>query len=293
MKATIPPELGNLLRLTRLVPSMFRQVSETLEEIGREAQQEWIAWASGTKKLPNGETISASTGEYARSIKFRRADSGGEIAVEVYSDSPIHEYLDKGTRERDMKAMLSRSQKAKTSKDGHRYMSIPFRHKVADKGSDISPGGKMLIPRKIANLVRKNEQRGTPTSRILSAFREHNQGRRASYGPRHNDTIGHDPQTGKPVGYGQRSKITGAGNYTWKSGLFSGLTHFAGFKGRHGQWLTFRTMSENSPAAAWMSPGTKPKRILEQVHQFVLASRFEERVGEAAKADIQAIISGE
>jgi hypothetical protein len=305
VKYRADPRVRELLKLAHLVPSQFKNVLQTLTEMAEEAATEWRAWASGGKKLPNGERIFARSGEYAKSIKIRRADQGSEIAMEVYSDSKIHEYLEDGRKERDMKQMLQTSPKVRRAKAGHRYLIIPFRHDVS-KGHETGgggPSGEHRVPPSVTAHFRNSERTGTPASRVIRTIHERSQQtglghimvtrHQYQWGARfHADKVGTDPITRQPIHLGQRSKENSQGRYTWKAGAMSGLVHFAGFKGRHGSYMTFRVMSERSPASSWIAPARPPMRILDQLRGHMERANFTDRLTTAAIADFQAIISG-
>ena len=118
---------------------------------------------------------------------------------------------------------------------GRRYVRIPFRHAVptAAQPSGTTPSGMKIMPQSIYNIMQKVERLGKST-------------------------------------YGQRSKIiqTMEGErktYTHKTGIYSGMKNVG--RAGHTQYMTFRTVSINSPANSWWHPGTKPRPLSKAVAQ--------------------------
>lgn len=172
--------------------------------------------------IQNGMAI-AKTGNYARSIHaIYPADDEGFAGV-VVNTAPYAAALEYGLPPFDMKPFLLASKFARVGKGGQRYLRIPFRH--GTPGAVSMPA----MPREIYERARRLK----PGQQLpLSA-------------------------AGKQ--WGQRTKLNPVGPYTWKTGLYAGMTK-RGIKG-HSQYMTFRTVSDNSPASAWWHPGIKEKRI--------------------------------
>lgn len=288
-----PPGLiQDLIGLANITPKQLPATEAALKKISAEAAETWRSWARG-RTMPSGDRIMSNTGDYAASIKARRLDQGNAIGYEVYTDSPIHDYLEDGTKSRDMKTMIARSKRARLAAAGHKYLIIPFRHNVANPkpgGGEVSRAGEMKVPLRIQQFF----QRGTPSRPIRRFIERQVQGGQGvtrfqnRWGTRlPPQIVGRAPNTAL---LGQRSKV--ASKYTWRSGLFDGMVHFAGFKGRHGSYMTFRTMSQNSPANSWIHPGIKPKRILQQLHDRLLSRGVIARITDALTDDMLQAIRG-
>lgn len=110
---------------------------------------------------------------------------------------------------------------------GRQFVRIPFRHGVP--GS--SEGGKtatglQAMPQTIYNMMQKSKQLGQ-------------------------------------MSYGQRSKIIqsmeGKKTSTWTTGPYSGMKRTG--MAKHGQYMTWRTVSVNSPPNSWWHPGMDPRPI--------------------------------
>lgn len=86
---------------------------------------------------------------------------------------------------------------------------------------------------------------------------------------------------------GRRSKLTPAGGYTWTTGPYSGMVKTG--RARHTQYMTFRTVSDNSPASAWWHPGIKEKKIAHRTAEEV-APQIEREIAAALDRDIADLI---
>lgn len=203
-------------------------------------QRTWINYASGAQVTYSGGTfrINSISGAYVRSIEngIRFTEN---LVGEVTSNSPYGGILEDGQPARDMKPKMLASPKAKTGKDGKKYITVPFRH-GSPTSVGMAPMPKSVYSQaKKLNYSRTNGKLGTRT---------HTWG----------------GKLGKS-GLGQRSHIAphaGAG-YTWKTGAYSGMVRM-GKKG-HSQYMTFRRLSENSPPEAWMFPAVKARPIRQAV----------------------------
>lgn len=207
-------------------------------------QRTWIQYASGATVSYSGGTfrINSVTGDYVRSIQdgLRFPD---DLTGEVFSTSPHAETIEKGVDPYDMKPKLLASPKAKTNKDGGKYITVPFRHGTpGTKGLPSMPNHVYDKASKLGFSRRRNA--------IVAFFT----GRKYKWDGR----LKEEPT-------GQRSHTSphrGAG-YTWKSGQFDGMVRM-GKKG-HTQYLTFRRVSTNSDPQSWQHPGVKPRPVRDAV----------------------------
>lgn len=207
-------------------------------------QRTWIAYASGTTVSYSGGTftIHVVSGDYVRSIQ-EGLKMLEDLTGEIVSTSSHGRSIEEGIKPYDMKIGLLSSPKAKTSKQGGKYLTVPFRH-------------------------------GTPQTTALPAMPQsvYNQAKNLGYSRRNNFLVsfvtgrkyswgGKLPKTSE----GQRSHNTphrGAG-YTWKTGMYSGMVKTG--RNKHSQYLTFRRVSSNSDPASWQHPGVQPRHIREAV----------------------------
>ena len=246
---TIAADLPNLEGIIRSVEQASQGNLPYTREAVRAAtvdvvQRTWIQYASGATVTYSGGTfkINVITGDYLRSIQegVRFPD---DLTGEVFSTSPHGRYIEEGQPPRDLKPQLLSSDKAKISKEGKKYITIPFRHGT--------PGtvGLPPMPQHIYDQARTlNYSRRNGFLKSLVT------GRKYTWG----DRIGKSFE-------GQRSHAgnhPGAG-YTWKTGLYSGMVRMG--KPGHTQYLTFRRVSENSDPRSWQHPGVEPRPIREAV----------------------------
>lgn len=210
-------------------------------------QRTWIQYASGAFVTYSGGTfrINTITGEYVRSIqdglRFRE-----DLTGEVFTTSPHGVIIEKGQRARDMKPGLLASPRAKTNKEGKRYITVPFRH--GTPGTVGLPPMPKEVYSAAKNLAYSRREQGLSSSN-----------KQYVWGGRYKQGVERDAQ------YGMRVHIAphpGAG-YQHRSGIYEGMVRMG--KGRHTQYLTFRRVSENSDPRSWQHPGVPPRPIREAV----------------------------
>lgn len=236
--------------------SSFPSLAMAVKTVSEAAHAQWVGYALGDETLPGGGRVkSRDAAAYARSITLTQT---GDFSAVVSSSAQEAEWVETGRPARDLKRMLGTSRKVRRSKDGSRYLVIPFRH-----GGSASGGkGGGALPAPVANWWK-----GKRASQLL-AVNVRVSGLHAS-----------DTATRKAV-------TAPAGFYSWGSRLgksdlaklgitggaakrMSGMVNFrAPAKGAAGKGLggapglvTFRTMSEKSNG--WIvpaKPGQFPAR---------------------------------
>jgi hypothetical protein len=209
-----------------LASRMEERVARKVGSVTSLVHRAWVAEAM----------MDAKTGGYAHSIQAEWPVGDDPMRGRVFSDAPYAAALEYGTGARDMKPALLRSPKAKVSAAGGRYLAVPFRH-------------------------------GTPGAVTMPAMPHevYARARRLGSGERLPD-----------IRTGWRTKLPGSSGYrwapgaprvtepyTWRTGPYSGMQR----RGRlgHSQYVTFRTVSSNSPAGSWIYPGFAPRRFRERV----------------------------
>lgn len=249
---------------------VFPHLAFAVEKITQRAQEIWRGYASG-EPMPGGLVIRARSGAYMRSIQVR---STGDFSGEVFSELPYAHTLEDGSGPRDLKTMLNTSLKTRVSARGKRYLIIPFRH--GTPGSTSFSGA-------MTNAVHEL-WRGLRSSRIRTSREEPNM-------------LGvHNIHTRQPMMVTRRA-------YRWGDRLTANQLRAAGARGRalrqqtgmvhmrnptagggHGQYLTFRVMSEDS--TGWISKGTKAYRPAQHAAERlrpVAEDAFRRAVGEDVK----------
>lgn len=254
-------------------------LAQAIQAITAAARAQWMAYAGGAP-LPDGTTIGTRSGRYLKSIQQRDL---GDFETEVFSDSPYAKGIEDGIPARDLKKMLDTSMKVRVSKDGKRYLIIPFRW-----GTPGAVGmGRNVMPEAVHAMAMTM----TP-SRVTA------QGDRVS------GTGAWDVKTRAPFKVAQRAYLWGdrlkkeqlaeAGVFGQAARRMAGMVRFqnaAGGKGgaKHTQYLTFRVMSENS--RGWLVPaipGRHPARAVADQFRPIAEQAFQR----ALAADVRAILGG-
>ncbi len=188
-----------------------------------------------------------SGGSYVRGIMdgAQYPYQGDPYRGAVINTAPNADVVENGSAPYDMKRMLYTSPKARMSKDGKRYMIIPFRHGT--------PGTKSMaaMPKSIYK-----QAKSLAVSRRTSARQITN------------------PVTGKKVtrntynwgGRLRQSDVEAAGAAKvnmqphYKSSIYAGMVKMANDTGGS-QYMTFRVMHQDS--TGWQHPGTAAKKLAE------------------------------
>lgn len=271
-------DIGHLIPPNAAVTAdVFPNLAYAVRRIAEQAQQQWMAYASGAP-LPNGAVIHSRSGAYLRSIQLREM---GPFSAEVFSELPYADGIERGMPARDLKRMLDTSLKVRISKDGKRYLIIPFR-----RGTPGAVGfGKNVMPPAVHDLWRD------PTAALKPS-------RVTGMGSRVSGTGAYDVRTKSLYLVPQRQ-------YQWGDRITKPMLHAAGVHGqaakrmagmvqmqnpsgqgggKHSQYLTFRVMSETSNG--WLvpaQPGKWPaKTVAEQLQPIA-----EKAMSAAVERDIQ------
>jgi hypothetical protein len=241
------PNLDTILESLEKVESGLPNTAKAVEQSTLVIQQIWQSYAFGARVTYSGGTfvVQARNGDYARSIQ-RQFPYRGKTSGIVFSDSEEAELIEKGYGPYDMKPGLLKSEKARVTKDGKRYINIPFRHNVPGAGATGAP-----MPLSIYNQASKLD---------FSKITGRNAWGRFTYiwGGR----LGESDQ-GKKI----KPQVGGmTAPYQWKTGAYSGMVRMQDeATGKSGGYLTFRRISEKSDPNAWWHPGARPKPVTQAV----------------------------
>lgn len=255
----------------------FPTLSYAVRQIAEAAHRQWTAYAAGAP-LPSGKVIHNRTGEYMRSILLRDT---GEFSAEVYSDLPYAQIIEEGAPSRDMKTILNSSLKVRTTKDGRRYLIIPFRFNT--------PGS--VMGNALPGPVHQWWQQGRAASSISGTYR------------RLSGTGAHDIKTrelltvpGWKYRWGDRlekSDLNALGIHGAAAKRMDGMYMFrkpGGAGGSsHTQFLTFRVMMEGSKG--WIAParaGLHPAQVVADQFRPIAEKAF----SDAVAADIKGMVGG-
>lgn len=187
--------------------------------------------------LPNGSAVQHPSGNLA---KHAELSSDGFLDWSLKNDESYAEAIERGTKERDMKEALAKSDKARRSKDGTLYLIIPFRH--GTHGSI----GLHPMPMRVQQMAQ-----GLKKSRVTGHFVEPSV---------HGNGVSVQRNTYKWGGRLTSSGLADAGLSFKMQSRYAGMVRF-GNKG-HTSYMTFRVMSEKS--SGWVipaRPGLWPAKV--------------------------------
>jgi hypothetical protein len=226
-----------------LTKDAFPSLSAMVQRMGLAIQETWKAYADGAP-LPSGKVLHPQSGAYGRSILFR---STGDFSAEAYSELPYADVIERGSSGYDMKKMLDSSVKVRLTKDGRRYLIIPFRW----NNPNAVTGNRM--PAEVHRWWQEEERQrsqvigtyrrlsGTGAFDIKTRERVTVPGWRYQWGDRL------DKHALAHLGFGENDKV---------AKRLVGMVNFRRpeQKGgaQHSQYLTFRTMMEGSKG--WIAP---------------------------------------
>ncbi len=263
----LPVILGHGTPLPRALPTL----SLALQAVATEAQILWREYASG-RPLPDGRVINSRSGAYANSIELTQP---GDLHWRVSTSLGYADAIEHGTPSYDMKRALATSLKTRISKEGKRYLVIPFRH-----GTPGTVTFGSVMPSHVHELAR-----ALSASRVKAQLQVPN------------DLGVHDIQTRQPIPVTRRAYSWGErlpGGLVSKSkphhatDRFAGMVRFDAPHKGHSQFLTFRIMSEDSPG--WQRPAQPGFHVAKAVHD-ELAPKAQKIFADALAHDIEGLLN--
>ncbi|MAH44798.1 hypothetical protein CMI37_03165 [Candidatus Pacearchaeota archaeon] len=201
----------------------------------------WKSYALGAPIAGSPFKIKHATGAYARSIKHQVR---GPFDHLVYSDSPYAGAIEDGSAEIDMKQTHTKGPKSRRAKAGHGYLIVPFRWNV--------PGGVKanIMPDQVYAQIRAGIRNDRfQVSKVLDG-RVVEPNYSGELVPRHT------------YQWGSRFKSTLPGEENLQ-GLVA-MENTTAAQART-SYVTFRIISERSPAHKWVRPAQPGMRIVESV----------------------------
>ena len=174
----------------------------------------------------------------------------------------------------DMKRMLDTSSHVKVSKDGKRYIRIPFEGKVKDY---IAGGIDKDEIRAMAGSNFVTIKYGEREKRLITRYGDRltdlgNTGVKRKYFTVLNATSSkfpnktNSPNMGNPF---TEYRAATTVNYTWKSSPYENAVKMVDFQGKTVGMKTFRTISDNSDPNSWIHPGIHASHIAEKAVEAV------------------------
>lgn len=113
-------DLGQRLELsTGISAQIFPLMNQAVNGIAQATAYRW------TEQVYRAKMWSGEKDAYAKTIRYRMT---GDFSAVVESDYKFAQDIESGRPARDLKKMLNTSMKVRTSKQGLRYLIIPFRH---------------------------------------------------------------------------------------------------------------------------------------------------------------------
>jgi len=212
-------------------------------EVAKGARDEWVRLAQA--RFKTSKEIYINGLRQAESFKVEDSSGGGlQATIQLVGVMPNN--FEFGMGSFDMKTVRPGwlgGGKAKTAKDGSKYIVIPFRHSTGDTRFGYTGKAAGVRPDLKGQLKKVVKQYGL--DRALTSSVGEVATRRI---PRN-----------APV-------------HPYLKGLqkteYAQATRTGGMK-RTGQLNTFRVMSENSPPESWIHPGLKPANLLKEVSAWV------------------------
>ncbi len=257
-----------------LTADAFPALSYAVKRIAAAAHEQWVAYAHGAP-LPSGDTINSRSGTYARSIQV--ADLG-DFSSEIFSVLPYAKAIEEGTPARDLKDMLRTSLKVRLTKDGRRYLIVPFRH---DNPNSLQNNP---MPQPVADWW-KDKSRAS--SHITGDFQ-----RLSGTGAFDRKTRQAITTPGRLYSWGSKlgkTDLAGMGIHGKEAKRLAGMVQFRNPSGGHTQHLTFRVMVEGGKG--WLAPaqaGKWPARTTADLFRPIAEEAFPAAVAQ----DIQRLLGG-
>lgn len=171
----------------KLVPDVFMQrladlkreqlaaiFPRTLQRLNQLGQTGVVLWREKATQVPGteGRPLRLGTGpdnpmvrlnrtDYANSIRLEPSSDPGEHAIFIVSTDPQAVVIERGGEDIDLHDVLPSAPKARLSKEGKRYLKVPFRHATTGPGSSgqrfqvIRPHSSNILPKEVHAAMKK------------------------------------------------------------------------------------------------------------------------------------------
>lgn len=238
--------------------SMIESFRIAVGGLAKAAQNEWVRIAQG--KLRTSAEIYINGLRQSESFQTRSVSGIDTFEISLVGKMPNN--FEFGMESFDMKAVRPGwlgGGKARTAKDGHKYIAIPFRHSTSD-----SP--RMRYTGKAAAIGTGPMTRGSLEANLKTQLRK----AVSEYGLNRMVRAGSGQVIAGPV----RRIPKSAPVHPYLKGLTrvqtpSSGTTSSGKQRGSSSLITWRIMSENSPASSWIHPGLPAANLLQEVESFV------------------------
>lgn len=219
-------------------------LNQAVRAVAEQTRANWIE-AVQRAKLWSGEKDA-----YTQTIRYQMT---GDFSAVVWSDYRHAEAIETGRPARDLKKMLDTSMKVRATKDGKRYLIIPFRHNTPGNEvharampPDVHAQAKDLAPSRVVGQTRRES--GTGAYDVKTRKRLTVNQNVYSWGDRL-------PEGMAPKLHQRHKTAPYAGMYRFDARTPGG--------NRYSTYMTFRTMMEGS--SGWIVPAQPGLYLAKQV----------------------------
>lgn len=266
-------EAARAMVLGAAMPHLSKAVGAVAEQV----QSNWMQ-AVEDAKLWTGEKK-----PYRGSIQWQMT---GSLTAEVWSDYKYAEEIETGRPAKDLKRMLDTSDRVRRTKDGRRFLIIPFEHKVKDMPKHVYKEAKQLAPSKIIGTSQRRS--GEITTSVFGMGMVPLGQKRQRRQPYLSNPASHSPVMVPRNIYQWGDRLAGGAmgpNARGKSDRFAGMVRFdtSTEKSKRSGYLTFRIMMEGSNG--WVVPA-KPGLYLARDVATAMQPKAEGAFAEAIKRDL-------
>ena len=266
-------------------------LQEAVHVAGDHVTQSWLNVAASKFKH--------SEGGYARGIVegVKYPYQGDPLYYRIEHTKDYAKYLESGFQPFDMKKALQTSDKVRISKDGKRYLIIPFEHGTPGAKSkrempqEVYSEAVRLKPSIVSNKYNEGNIRQATTTADADLLRRNNPKRVQRNGYMWGDRLTHIKGAELEDGNIYKNMVRFETNPNinrekFDFGKFGSMNETSN-KTQHSLYMTFRVMTEDSDG--WVHPGLKPMRILGETYDSTKQS-VQMMLSEAAKKDIARIL---
>ncbi len=271
---------------------------EAVKTAGNMVMNEWIATANNRFRHSNGGYAQG----IVQGVKYPFQDNPLHFVIEHTKKYAM--YIEKGFDPFDMKKMLQTSMKVRVSKEGHKYLVIPFQHgtpgavsmrampqEIYDKVKPAnSSNANVFRESLITGRFLEGSQQGARNYSDAQMLRQHNPKKVTRNQYKWGDRLIDQDSTGKYSIYDGMvrfnrnvAQVRMLNNVQIPVGKFP-LNSTGDSGPQHSSYFTFRVMSEVSQG--WQNPGSPGMFILKETMERV-SDRVYQLLAMGVKADMK------
>jgi hypothetical protein len=229
--------------------------------------EQWHGFAQGGD-LDSVEKLKKPNRWYFESIKSKKL---GPLTYEIYSDAPIADWIENGTRSFDMKQTHTKGPRSRISKKGVPYLIVPFQW-----GTPNTVKFGSVMTQSVYSIIKKFEKMRTLVGADNSNIKTPNNQTPSRMVGRAQYNKGYDRLTGMEIDgtVEEKTKMNGMVRAEDSTG-----------KNRASGYFTFRVISAKSRPGSWINPGMKARHVTEAVVRKTKAP-VSEMINEALRGDL-------